>query len=431
MKNIISFGKFDKKFLYINLQFVLIIIILIVSIIILIKIFLTKNDFQHIFYIMKDTILLPFLYYFGQMLCIIPDYIVKRCFKNNKNNKNTEKRERSSDINLIYNNQVITLKFLDILKLIGICLISLMQFILFKIINRIKKDTKNIIHNKEEMELRNFLSNNQGFFSFLYIAFFFLCKFCFKQRYYIHQYISVFIITIIELIKFGFNALNVSDIKIFWIVLLLTVIFALFISVNIGYSKFLIDKKYFSIYKTCYTFGFINVPIILLTVLIYTFIPYECEDEENCYIFKIGTFFSELLSLNIIIYFIFSIFCGLLGILINNILSFYSPFNLTLPFSLSFFIIDIVMKIYNLNSTTDIILNILIFIIDIFEIILILVFLEVIELNFCGLSENTKNNIKLRSISETANLLNNEDDDNKSDDSNEEENNNIEETNNE
>ena len=95
---------------------------------------------------------------------------------------------------------------------------------------------------------------NSGLFAFalLYIMYFLLCKFIFKQNYYRHQYCSVLVLIILEFSKYFYSfeeQEKIVEFLINWIiVLILTLVNA---STN-GYKKFLIEKKYFSIYKTCY-----------------------------------------------------------------------------------------------------------------------------------------------------------------------------------
>ena len=51
---------------------------------------------------------------------------------------------------------------------------------------------------------------------------------------------------------------------------------------------------------------------------------------------------------------------------------------------------------------------------------MILVFLEIIEIKFCGLNENVKRNIELRSLNESSLAIENDDDDEFDDERNDE-----------
>ena len=48
----------------------------------------------------------------------------------------------------------------------------------------------------------------------------------------------------------------------------------------------------------------------------------------------------------------------------------------------------------------------------VFELIMILIFLEIIEINFCGLNKNLKRNIESRGIIDSSLAIEDEDDDN-------------------
>ena len=102
---------------------------------------------------------------------------------------------------------------------------------------------------------------------------------------------------------------------------------------------------------------------------------------------------------------------GLYVSLINKIFYDFTLYHLYLPFLVKKFIEEIFSHIVNGNFFKNS------FLISCFciELIMILVFLEIIELNFCGLNKNLKKNIEFRSITE-SNLeikdYNNDEDDN-------------------
>ena len=380
MKICISLGNCDKTFFYINLLFILQFILIIIA-------FYIYYDFKGAK--IYNNILIPFSYYFGRLLCLIPEYIIKSCFKKEKN-----LTQKKSNIKYIYNDQLKNIKCSDILKIIGISILSLIQtlfYLYLLIVIFIDND------NSQNDEKKDNINDNRlpfyGIISCIFILNFILSKFILKRNYYNHHYFSICIITIIGLIKFFYyeylKGEGISDIILDIIIIL---ILSLINSSTSVYKKFLIEKKYFSIYKTCYIFGFINIIIIIIINLIVSSLSGVCKSEENCYVLKIKSFFNELISIKVTMYLTLSIFSGIFGITVNYILTNYSPFHLILPLALFMFIIEIFSIIKSLNN----IINILIFLLYIFEFILILVFLEIIELNFCGLSKNTKKNIRIR-----------------------------------
>ena len=411
MKTLISFGQFDKKFLFINLGFVFGIILLIIFVLIYRGINADpKNSFNN------SRLLIPLIYFFGQLLCLIPGYFIQKCFKKKEVSTNN-----NSDINYIYNDKLNkSFNYLGIIKLIAISILYLMEIYSIGLISGINYG-KNEDDN-DNNDNNDYNDINNGVLSFFYIFHLAVCKLLFKQKYYKHQYCSVLILTLIELIRFSIfvykiytndkkdkNDKNENATDRFLLLLFSSIFFSLFNSIVNGYKKYLMVKYYFSIYKSCYIFGFINIPIIIIIYLI-KILVLDYEDK----------LFDDFLSINVILYFIFSILFGYFGLMFNLINNNYLTYYLALPTSLFLFIIGILYEIYNEFN----IKSILIIIFDTIEILLILVILEVIELNFCGLSDNTKKNINSRSNYETNNILN-DNDDNKSDDSDDEEKKNI------
>ena len=89
-----------------------------------------------------------------------------------------------------------------------------------------------------------------------------------------------------------------------------------------------------------------------------------------------------------------------------KIIDIFSPFHLHLSLIISDFIIFFInFKSYNTNQKIFYFLSIL------FCSFMIFVFIEIIELNFCGLSKMTKKNIELRAQLDCLLYNNNDDDD--------------------
>ena len=126
--------------------------------------------------------------------------------------------------------------------------------------------------------------------------------------------------------------------------------------------------KYFSIYKSNYIFGFMNLPIIIIIIVILSNIPCDnklckVENKEKNYKENIkNIIYNEILSIDII--FIISssvlyVLYGLIGILINLILYNYTIFHLII-FTEIFVLISnnfmqakmkyIIYFIFNINS---------------------------------------------------------------------------------
>lgn len=404
MCSLISCGTFDKKLLKITLIFIFIFILLVIIAFSFDAIPQknnensegTKNDHK-----LVDV----FMYYIGQLLCIIPAYFIQYCFKREKT---LDIKSGKSNIKLIYNDQSI-FNFFEKMKTIFICLLSLI------ILLSITLYTDNALNEEHFKKYFNKLDFNAILF-FFYISFFVISKYIYDQKYYKHQYCSIIILIIIELIKFIVVVIKKNmPIKNVFLVLLITFFFCLIESSINAFRKYLMESKNFTIYKTCFIFGCINIPIVIILCIILTFIPCElfCEVKYNDkkYFENFFTFSEDFNFYDLIIYFLASIVFGFFGIMINAFISNYSLFHIMLPISLCVFILEVYANLKKIE-------NILIVISDVFEIILILTFLESIELNFLGLSYNTKKNIVLRSSNESHNILNDIKDDDKSEDSN-------------
>ena len=84
--------------------------------------------------------------------------------------------------------------------------------------------------------------------------------------------------------------------------------------------------------------------------------------------------------------------------LINKIFYDFTIYHIYLPFLVKHFIEEIFNHFENGNAFKNSFLISCFFI----ELIMILIFLEIIELNFCGLNKNLKKNIEFRSLNESS-----------------------------
>jgi len=87
---------------------------------------------------------------------------------------------------------------------------------------------------------------------------------------------------------------------------------------------------------------------------------------------------------------------GIYSSLLNNIFYDFTLYHSYLPF----FVENFIKEIFNLIENGTIFKTIFIISCFFIELIMILVFLEIIELNFCGLNENLKKYIEFRSSNE-------------------------------
>ena len=255
---LISFGNINKKYFEIILAYLVsnfVYKLLLMSLLI----FFFKEKIYIIYLILSN--------YFGEFLCFIPGLIFKKKNKSSNSKEISNNKDYNNHLmQCIFNNpldQSLTIK--EIGTLFAICLLSLLYNILIfiiKIINK-KNNEQNIINNEYF-----FIS---PFFSLI------ISIFAFNKKFYKHQYYSIIIAALIEIIKFVIDIIiknNDIDIKTIFIILLLLIINSILWSLVYEYKKLLMNVKYFSVFKCCYTFGIINLPIIIVLYIIIS--NFEC-----------------------------------------------------------------------------------------------------------------------------------------------------------
>jgi len=163
--------------------------------------------------------------------------------------------------------------------------------------------------------------------------------------------------------------------------------------------------KYISPYKINYMIGMINLPIIIIIYIIISFTPLGVKDNVYYYdsIFDLFKNFGNLNVINIILIITLPFTYGIILLLTNKIIYDFTIYHIYITSLIENFIANI----FKDSEFTEKIFLILTFFI---ELIMILIFLEIIELNFCGLNENLKRNINKRSFIESSLLNENEKD---------------------
>ena len=219
-----------------------------------------------------------------------------------------------------------------------------------------------------------------------------------KIKLYRHHYLSIIFITIIGLTYnfcSGFFTLDKIKknykgyINYFVAESIYNILYVLY--------KFFMIKKFIKSYEILFFQGLIEVVIGIITLIITTII-YETFDSFNEYIndldgAEIGIFIG-LMFTNFITYLIYYI-----------IIDIFTPFHI--------FLLNILSQILifsctgGLESETYII--VLFWILSATRIFMVLVFIEIIQLNFCGLSTMTKMNIEERASKDVGLCKNNDD----------------------
>ena len=384
MRKYISFGECNKKYLVIFF------------------IFLITGSIEYflIYYIDKITFykskirtnkLLPStLIYIGQFLCFIPIIISKKY-----NNKKSSAKNYKSPIEIVYifNNSNNFITFKDKILIIIVCFLTLINDIINILINYLIK-IGNILFNQE-------------FYFMEYLLLFLISKSIFKLNYYKHQNYSIIFIILFGLLKYLAKLYSeknlVNNYKEIILVLLLQILQAFIDSYIIGNVKILMEYKYLSPYHICSTFGLINGFITIISYFIVTYIPCNnnfCEliyNNEH-YFDNIYSIFDNIYPIEIFLY-IYTIFqSGIYQILIYTIVNDFTICHIFLFYQIIEFA-DSFIEIFSTNI--NIVVLYILIICGIFEIFIVLVLLEIIELGFCGLNYNTKRNIKKRVLIES------------------------------
>ena len=207
-----------------------------------------------------------------------------------------------------------------------------------------------------------------------------LYYFIFKIKLYRHHYLSIILIISIGLV-IDIVAGNIqSDISNNFIYLLLRFLREILYSLHDVINKYIMEKKFGSIYEIALSNGIINI----IFLGIFSIINYYCLDFD-----KFGEYFSNF-NIN-------ELFAGLIIMIIQFILYLctlitnrnYTPCHIFIIFVFG------QLGIY-INFSKNSIIVIIVIICLIFILFLSLIFNEIIEINVCGLSYNTKRNIILR-----------------------------------
>ena len=172
--------------------------------------------------------------------------------------------------------------------------------------------------------------------------------------------------------------------------------------------------KFISPYKSNFMIGVINVSLIIIIYIIISFTTFgKKENGNNIYyydnIYDLFENIRQIDAINAILLSLLPFAYGIYTLLINKIIYEFTLYHIYIPLLFERFISEII----NQTDAFDIIILTIFFT---FELIIILVFLEIIEVNFCGLNENLKRNIESRGIIDSSliNINDDENDDNES-----------------
>ena len=306
---------------------------------------------------------------FGHMLIIIIPYI--KCFsvRKGKNTNNSEKNKKNY--------------FKDYFIFLSTHLINLLLLFACSQLKPHSTKNNNIIFLSSDVHGLYCIGSIEIVFIII-LSFFIL-----DTHHYVHHYLSLFFFIIISIvIDFILDNFH-YEFNLDFFLYLIAFIGQLFVeSLNLTYQKYMFDVLYYSPYRTCFAFGVLFLLYNLGTIGVfllakkYEFIDYF--KEENLSIgYEIIKFISN----------IFMVFFLYTSMALTNF--HFSPNHLIANSELADMIIYL-LKSDSSNKYYAIILFV-------FQFILLLVFLELLELNFCGLNKNTKRSIRKRADDDISN----------------------------
>lgn len=241
--------------------------------------------------------------------------------------------------------------------------------------------------------------NYQIYFWSSYIIF--LCifkKLLLKTNIYRHQILSFFIFFVFDII---YTILILTDDSLDYDKkhLIFLIISNCCFSFEIVFEKRLIEFRFVSIYKLCFLLGlstlFYNLLISIITTIIKLHV--DPNHEKYKYLFKFSDYFNEVedVFMEIILIFIFIILYALFNIFQFITIKYLTPNHTLITQIILALYITIINKLsnYKINLYTFIFATVF----HVIYFIVLLIFLEIIQLNFCDINRDTKYSIGIRS----------------------------------
>ena len=373
MGTFISCGKCDKRYFKILCLFFLLNIINLILYLIFLLITIV-----YLRLVTGVSLLKPLLTYIGMTLCFIPDLILKKKSQNKKSPEITEinnNKNNKGSIEYIYNDLSDKIESRDYFH-IGIISLILILIDFIKI----------YLEKKENCEDAQYYFTELPFILII-------SMYIYNINFYRHQYLSIIILTFLGFLQYIIKILyyykSTSKFKDIIIDLFLQIIMGIGEAIYFSYVKSLMQFKFFSPYKACYIFGIINGIIVLIIYFIVSEIKCSKESLLCSVQYKGAYYFDNIYAIitgynigQIIIGVLFCICFGVFKLLFNIIINYYSVCHIFLFLQNKGIADSVGLEI---DKKINIIFQIIIQICYIINFFFSLVFLEMIELNFCGL----------------------------------------------
>ena len=326
---------------------------------------------------LKEFVLIrPFLIYFGQLLMFFYELISNKITHSEINISSNYKEEKKSNQNkniIIFGVICVLLLLIDTYKILTLLFFKKFSFL-------------------------NYITLNKGW-TFVFLFLILVNTYYLKINIYIHQKLAIFIFIILGFISLIIGMIfktTIDDGDYILIFIQLPVSIAeAFIIILI---KDLMENKFYSPLKVCYLIGLINFIISFIILFILSFIKYDSEFSK--FIFDISSLMKYGVIFFILFVLVFSLLNGISKLLINIILNKYSMLHLFIFFKIDA-LLDSSIIIIDKDSKNAKQYNYVIeLVLQLVEYLMYFIYLEIIELNFCGLNKYIKHNIQSRAIDE-------------------------------
>ena len=314
---------------------------------------------------------------------IIIECRVRKLFNKKETNENELKdgKRKGKELKLIYNKS----KKVNIKGQLNLILMILLELIY---------DTSLLAYQKKEEEQSELvIAEIYKFMDILFLLIFF--RVFHKILFYKHQYISLIIIILTGLSRFFrvFEYFFHEEGKEFGIITLgFIILLPLIDSVKIYIIQKYMKYNYYSPYFILFLIGVTYLIVSLIILIIFKNI--NCSTEICKSLSEINIASNKVVNYILII--LYSLFYGL-----EHFIKFYTMYTFSafhyILISTFGEIIQFGYKMILNFDTTDLIVNLVTYSVEIFA---VLVFIETIELNFCGLNMNLKKNIIFRADNE-------------------------------
>ena len=233
--------------------------------------------------------------------------------------------------------------------------------------------------------------HNSGFSCLESLEMIFICLvsiFLLKYKYFRHHIISIiiFILLCISIDLILDNFPYIYDRGVLFIVI--SIILVILDAIDYGYQKYMMDVLFYPFWSIALIIGIVNLIIFGLILIICLFTGEENSNKEKNFLFiafyhyfsvvKVGLILTKQLVLNYILTF----FLNLLRVLT---ILYFTPDYILISFAISR-IVNVVIEIKKYICLA-------LFPLQFF---VLMYYLEIIELKFCGLNKNTRKNIQIR-----------------------------------